>query len=921
MPTIFVATLLTALALSPTSSQEYGWDFEGAGGAGGPEGERSQGLILTHAGATGDAALVIEGDASLLADSRESGEEWNEYIHTDRAACPLRAETAYTVTLRYRALEPHGPEVFYLLLRSEALGKESGDRGRCWWNAWDGRVHTKNAVIRTGPADDYYLILGIRDAGAIVVDDLRIWAGPPPRPGRVKSRPFPYAAEFDRFASSRAKDGTAAWADVIQVVLDPNAWDGRKPEDVEYLARLSPDFCLYLNVANPVVAKLGFPRSGFAKEYQELYKGDVREGSTWEAEEEWYAGNGFALGLDGEAHMDQTWAAGGYYMCHSGPRWHSYFLEHFLDNAAGRYGIAQDNIGVPTLWKNGYAFCDCCATRFGQYLAEAYSAEELAAWGVGDVSGFSIREHILAHSLEGEAALASPLVREYIKWYHRAQVGYWAECAQRVRDWSADLLHPYLVNGNLIGAMGPNPYAVALTPWVDFAYMEHWWPAADFYKPPHFNSAGWGYKLARSATGYARPVFVENALVEDGNAPYLTTAELTFAEGLANGGYRVFNTNGNIPRYAGPRAVDIPGMRDLHFRYADFVRRYRGLFFARKSAARAAVVYSVPTNMFHRFPAIPAMHGIDDYVRFAAACRLLERMHVPYDVLVLPHPELMPGDAWAGRLREFDLIVAPGVAAVSADQWDTLTEGVREGTRILAFAPFATHDENYNEVARPVPEAPGLVVAGTSDLALGRALWDRRWDEDATAEAARRVDELLPAPRRLVGPDLPDGVVVNAWEDEAARAFAVHLVNYDWDPATDEVRVYEDLDLAFDVPERYTDWAPKWIAPELVSPRGVEMRRDGGRAVVTLPRLGVYGAVVWADWEYLEAKRSYAEAFNLGTRLEAMGASPPGDWRRELVRMWSAGDERRLSRVSAAWRNVVEEREGEALQPLRRSQP
>jgi hypothetical protein len=896
-----------AAAVLPLTMNAYHWDFERPTG---PD------LILNCAATTASSDLVISGNTSLLADSRASGTKWNEFLHTCRELCPLLPDTAYTVSLRYRAVEPLGPKVFYLLLRSDALGKADGDRRSAMWESRDSNVHEKHFILKTGKAEDYYLIVGIYDQGALVIDDLELVAGPDPPTGRVVASAFPLADEHARFEETARRTGARTWARNIQVVLDPNAWNPALDGDVRYLARLNPDFALYLNVRRDEVRELAVPRSGGSREYQELYHADVKPGETWDELVRRYWDDGFARGLDGEPYMDSTWAEGGYFMCHASTRWHEDFLETTLGELEGRQGIAQDNIGVPALWKGGFAFCPLCEERFAEMLRTRYDPATREGWGIGTDGKFSVREFILRHSLHGKRALRSLVVREYIKFYHRLQIGAWADCALRIRERAPREPTPYLINGNLIGAMGPDPYPVMLTPWVDAVYMEHWWPEARFYEPPRFHGARWGYKLAASATGRTRPVWIENALTgPHGATRSLTTTELTFAEGLASGGYRVFNTGANIPTSEGRRVADVPGMLDLHIRYADFIRGHRGLFQARRPAHRAAVIYSVPTHMFHRFPAVPGLDGIEDYWRFAGACVLLERAGIPYDVVVLPHPELMPEFDWASRLGECDLAVCPGVAALSRSQADVLRDLVRSGSSVVAFGPLGAYDENFNPVETAVLEdETNLHRLGDLDLEFGRDLWQRRDRPDIETRVLEVLEVAHPASRRtIVGLPARD-IVADTWTDEDGAFFAVHLVNYGRETDGDTVRPVAGLRFGIRVPESYRIYAPTLVAPDLTGgsastgPVAAETETDNGLTWVHIPELRTYAIIVFGDMGRVRTRTDYADAVNAAARAACLGVKDAQGWWSNLPVLWEEGNVERIRTLRTAWQAEILER-------------
>jgi hypothetical protein len=434
--------------------------------------------------------------------------------------------------------------------------------------------------------------------------------------------------------------------------------------------------------------------------------------------------------------------------------------------------------------------------------------------------------------------------------------------------------------------------------------MEHYWPSADFYKPPRFHCAAWGYKVARSASAYPKPVFMLNALEDEGGAaPFKTTTEFTLAEGLANGGYRVFSPGANIPRYDGKQPLDYPAIRELHERYSAFIHRNRGLFWGIKPAHRAAVVYSVPTHMFHRFPAIPGLEDLSEYKRFAAACLLMETLNIPYDVLVLPHPELMPDLRWEEKLEDCDLVVFPGVAVMSRNQARLLASYVEKGGRILAFGPFARYDENYN----PIPDLfaaqdfSRLVVVDSWDLDLGNDLWDRKANPEIVTKVSRILETLYPPRERQVSGRIPRETVVNVWEDREKHFYAFHLLNYDWNPEEDRVNPVENLSFSVDVPENYRSYSPLMLSPDLDSPRRLGAMALDGRAQIEIPPLNVYAVVVWGDPDFIKAKTDYAEAMNLGIRMTKLGEEMPERWWETLRELWREGKHGEIRDMAQEW--------------------
>jgi hypothetical protein len=127
---------------------------------------------------TTDPLEIVAGKQSLKGDSRGSGTEWNEFFHSRDGI--FQAREAYTVSFDYKVLARSGDATFYTLLRRKSAGNSSDG-----WKDWKGSPGDTGHVetsFATRKAGDYYLIIGIRNRGAIAIDNLIIKTDPVHRP-------------------------------------------------------------------------------------------------------------------------------------------------------------------------------------------------------------------------------------------------------------------------------------------------------------------------------------------------------------------------------------------------------------------------------------------------------------------------------------------------------------------------------------------------------------------------------------------------------------------------------------------------------------------------------------------------------------------------------------------------------------------
>lgn len=125
-----------------------------------------------------------------------SAVEWYEYIHSNTERLPLKANTLYTLTYRYKVVASTPDSVFTFIAKpldskapvdTQIWGgfKADGSMDNSWKSGIKSMVGktlsdgTKEMYIsfKTGDRTDYYLALGIRNGGTILVDDMGLYEG------------------------------------------------------------------------------------------------------------------------------------------------------------------------------------------------------------------------------------------------------------------------------------------------------------------------------------------------------------------------------------------------------------------------------------------------------------------------------------------------------------------------------------------------------------------------------------------------------------------------------------------------------------------------------------------------------------------------------------------------------------------------
>ena len=136
-------------------------------------------------------------------------------------------------------------------------------------------------------------------------------------------------------------------------------------------------------------------------------------------------------------------------------------------------------------------------------------------------------------------------------------------------------------------------------------------------------------------------------------------------------------------------------------RHSQFVtgQDHRYLFVDRRRTARVGLIWSVPTQLWRRFSSLIVggtfdPSGLQFFVYLSGLARILEDRHIPYEILILGHPDVFEDSAQLSRFHEFETLIVPGVDALSDTHVANLTAFVKPGGRlVVAGAATGTRDE------------------------------------------------------------------------------------------------------------------------------------------------------------------------------------------------------------------------------------
>ena len=143
---------------------------------------RSPYFTTLYSSLTRDPSEEADGSPSLMADTRKTVGEWNEFFHLKEGV--LKANTAYVISFDYKPLAAAGDTRFYALFRRPGVIAQNLD----YLSNMMGE--TQHITLSFPPANtsDYALILGVQNQGAIAINNIVIRTDPARTP-RIASLP------------------------------------------------------------------------------------------------------------------------------------------------------------------------------------------------------------------------------------------------------------------------------------------------------------------------------------------------------------------------------------------------------------------------------------------------------------------------------------------------------------------------------------------------------------------------------------------------------------------------------------------------------------------------------------------------------------------------------------------------------------
>ena len=600
--------------------------------------------------------------------------------------------------------------------------------------------------------------------------------------------------------------------------------------------------------------------------------------------------NGIARDMAGERVLSQHyntsvpwwkekigWDA--FIVCNNAPRWWAVIHYDWLTSPLLGDAISQDNIGGPTsrIGAGGHGrYCDFCNRKFRHYLQttdrlpdfrrDYRHIRDYVEKNLADVVR-QLPPHTKPRWNRAEGDLlaklcAPPVMSEYQKCLYLTHLHGFLRHRRDAKLVAERLGKEFDVHGNQGGGfIGPNPYQVALSDFVDTVWFESSGLSTyDVFKH-NWNNA-WGalrYTMGWAMTQGERPFMSMTGFHK--HTPDLVEHEM--AEACAGGGVLFVNQQ---------HFEKEPEVEKLLAGYFRFRHARRALFATagKRRHAQVALAYSVPTMMYDAYQYVGDAPPINS---LSGMARALLEAHIPFDVVILRHPEIRADAVTLDELRRYKVVILPALECLSDHQVDLLTRYAQGGRTLGLLGQSGIRDENNLPRKQP-PQAGWPEVGRTAELLPGRSFGPCR----ATASDETRAlgDAAAAAVRKALGGQtivsgkLPRMLWVHAWL-HGEDLLSLHFVNYAIDFETGKATPTEPTRVTIALPPTVALGEALWLTPD-GRREPVELMVDGdGAAHLTLPSVRVYGILVIGGAGVEERRSATLQAAALAARAVMAG--------------------------------------------------
>lgn len=443
-------------------------------------------------------------------------------------------------------------------------------------------------------------------------------------------------------------------------------------------------------------------------------------------------------------------------------------------------------------WGGSFGATDMALFR--DYLAKRYTADQLRTqYGITDVTTFDYGGFIRSRGLAAtwkSTPYQVPLYTDFHRFQAQAALEFQTFLVNTARDYALKQYGRYL-------AFSSNTYALAanfqaMTPLLDYFTVEY--PFSDFGYAPA-DSPIPELKLANSLGNRTAWLLPSVTTVADWNGHAVDTllkiytAQSYAARGALFAPYGIYGYNSTIGQVWLQR--DTSKFRPLYSTISEFTQ----FLTQRESVSKVALLYSEVSE---------ANRYAQYQNSYRGTAHALLNAHIQYDVVPFGDGNGVAESPGAQALQRYQAAYLPFAACLSDVQVKDLLNWVSQGGSLIVYGQLGNCDLQGQSASFPAL-AP-FWTAGTRSYGNGRVVTAAQ-DAGAAYRASRTAANLAQIVQLLDGTgDQPVTATASAnvnvliETSMAGAALLVHLINSDYDSASDTTRPAGAVSLSLPLP-------------------------------------------------------------------------------------------------------------------------
>jgi hypothetical protein len=480
-------------------------------------------------------------------------------------------------------------------------------------------------------------------------------------------------------------------------------------------------------------------------------------------------------------------------------------------------GIVIDNLPMRSvIYKGGGSFDEQTMVRFREHLSSKFTPDELSEkFSIDSIENFVFSDYIKQNGLEDSwnsspvSTEVHPLTYEFNLFLAEQTNQYLATYKDTVEKYAADK-----DGRSSLFSINSSPLYDWMTwnqvDYLDYLSGEHFWFGQAFQK------AATAVTLAQDLTPSSKLVILAEVDHYHTQIPDETVNlfKYMFADTYAVRGGSLMSDSARFFT-----------MLDFSYlswddwvkydqaeagRYIRFMQDHRDLYLKEKQAD-IGLVHSIASRHGDN---MPMEENFSEGNNITQAIEMLFNLNIPFEMIVSGNDIAFHQEFTLEQLTPYRLVILPSVFMISDNEVQALMDYVNNGGVVLQLRQFATHNKAGQEVSRP--ELQGISdQSGSQTIGVGtwRTLLDFQlsgytWNNDQGKALLPNqqslenphLQELGSVIREYIAPEIVTDapITVNVHKYSDGQRVILHVVNYDYDIASDQFTTPAPFEVSVD---------------------------------------------------------------------------------------------------------------------------